>query len=296
MPDKTTTAQLVSHPLQFIVETTEGTQATGTATVVGIVDSLGIKKDGAYIEVGQLGPEDLASLIKGLETFEWQVSIKPTSETFFKRGIVAANYGTPAGTVSETMSVFFAIYLNGTINYINFLGSRPRDITYAREKGKDDICTMNFKSTDITAPSTTPPATVTLSSTFPTGTVWSHITGGATPLSVSGVGVNATKFSITVNRNTTEDHTLGNTKPYGTQPHGRRIGGDFMILWSNDDVEVLYDAETLHTIALVLNSTGPVTLTCSNSAITTHGKDIDQASDEAVPEAATFKSLTAGVA
>jgi hypothetical protein len=296
MSQKTTTAQLLARPIQYLVESTEGEQPTGSAVVLGAVEALSINKDGRYIEVGQLGPEDLISLIKGLEIFETQMTLNPIDGAIIARATNPANYASPSGTVSETLSIFIAIYLNGVINYISLLGSRIRDVTYTREKGKDDKVTINWKHTDITLPSATPPTGVTLSTTWPTGTVWNHLTGGANPLSVNGVGVLLTKFSITVNRNTTEDHTVGNSKPYGTQPHGRRIGGDYTILWTNTDNETLYQNVTAHTVALVLNSSGPITLTATGCKVATHKKDLDQSSDEAITEVATFKALGVSVA
>lgn len=293
---KTTTAQLLVKPVQYIAETTEGTiPTTGSCTVFGAVDSVAIKKDGNYVEVGQLGPEDLLALVTGQKTYETQWKMSVTDITLISRAINAANYGTPAGTVSETISIVLPIYLNGVANYIVFKGSRPKDITYTKEVGKEDKATVSFSHMSIVAPSTSAPSGLTLSSTFPSGAIFDWLSGGANPVSWNGSALDCKKISITINRNTKPDHTLGNEDPYSTQPHGRRIGGDFSVLWTVSTLEADYDSKTARTLAIVLK-TAAGTLTCSNAKITNYSRDLDVGSDEGATESCNYKCLSAAVA
>lgn len=289
---KTTTFKLLSHPYQIAAEVTEGTPPSNATFTAIPIKSLGIKKDSEYVDVSQLGPEDLIALIQGLKKYETQIKFLLDNSTFLKRLINAANYGTPAGTISESFTAVIGIYLNGQVNYIIFKGSRPKDGNLKLALGKEHEVTMNLVHTDITVPNTAHGLTSpTLTQTFPSGPVWSWTSGGPDPVSLGGSALDCTEFNLSINRNTKVDHTLGNLKPHSSQPHGRRIGGDFTCLWTGTALETAYENGTAQTLAVVLK-TSVSTLTISNAVIKTYSRDGDSDSDETAVEKAGYGAPT----
>jgi len=291
MPDKSTTAQLLSGPVQYIEETTEGTTPTSGSTTSISATTVSIKKDGQFVDISQLGPEDLIAIIQGASKPESQIKLNLLSSTFLKYLTNAANYATATGTISATLSIIIPIYLNNTVNYIVMKGSRPKSGSIALEVGKKHEVTIEFAHTSIAAPTSTAPSGLTLTTTFPSGAVWGWLDGGADPVSWNSVAQNCKKITININRNTTPDHTLGNYAPYGTQPHGRRISGDFVCLWTTNTLEADHDAGTARTLAVVLKSSTS-TLTITSAKLVKHDKDFDDEDTESIVEMASFRSLS----
>jgi tail tube protein len=288
----TSTSQLFVKPLQYIEETTEGnTPGSGSSTAVGAATNLDVNMNGNYIEVGQVGPEDLHSLVQGLTGWESSMQYQPTDSTFIKYGINAANYATPTGTISKSLSIFYTIYLNAVENYIILKGSRTKSVTYTKEIGKADVAQFSLIHTSVSQPAAgTGPAGVTPVSTFPTGAVFDWLTGGANPFSWNSSGQNCKKFTITIERNTSADYTLGSTTAFGTQPHGRRIKGSFTVLWTSTTLEADYRAGTARTLALVLK-TGVSTLTVTGAKITGYKRSKSADDTEALVEECDFEGL-----
>lgn len=267
----TTTAQLLSHPYQFLVETTEGTTpGAGSFTVAPPCKSISVKKDGGYVDVAQIGPEDLAKLVQGLQTFETSVvfysSATAGDEAFFARAINAANIGTPAGTISETYSALIGFRLNNVVNYMVMKGTRAKSVSIKASLGNPHEITIEFVHTNIPFPTTAAPAGTTVSTTFNTGVINDWLSGGTAPVTVIGAVIDATEFNCTINRNTKVEHTLGNKNPHSSQPHGRRIAGDFNNLYTVVTNETAYDAATTGTILFVLQ-TATTTLTISTASL-----------------------------
>src|SRR5579885_957706 len=106
MSAKVTSAQLVIKQLQYIEEVTEGTTPSSSPTFneCGKIQSLSFTRDNSEIEVGQIGPEDLYNLLQGKTVSGFKVKMAIFSSTFLKYCINAANYGTPAGTISTPLS------------------------------------------------------------------------------------------------------------------------------------------------------------------------------------------------
>ena len=294
----TTTVQLLKKPLQFLAETTEGTTpGAGTATVCPPVKSISIKKDGNYVDVAQVGPEDLAKLVQGEQSFESSVtfyaSSTSTDEAFFQRAIQAANFGTPAGTISETFSMWFTFYLNGTTeNIVIFKGTRSKNVSIKGAVGKPHEITIDFVHTNITKPvAGSTPAGVTSVTTFNAGTIHDWLSGGVSPVAVIGSTLDCVEFNCTINRNTSADYVLGTVTPFSSQSHGRRISGDLKNLYTVVTQEGNYDTPTTGTITFVL-STGVSTLTVSTSSIITVSRDYGADDTEATVEQLGYKGLS----
>lgn len=293
---KTSSAQLVIKPFQFIEEVTEGTvPGAGTTTSIGPNTMISVKKDGQWVEVPQLGSEDIVSLNQGPLKFDFQVKFNLINSTFLKYGVNAANYTTPTGTISASLTMLWSQWFNGTENYMVLKGTRPRSVTVDLEIGKPITATMDLIGMNIVDPSASAPAGITLQTAAPVGPVWDWISGGANSVSWGGTAMDVKKFSVAINRNTREDWTLGNLNPFSTQPHGRRIGWNFTNLWdSTGTLEGDWRAGASKTLAVVLKS-ATSTLTLTSNYLTNYNRDVDIGSDEAILEAVTGKSLSAAV-
>jgi hypothetical protein len=292
MSAKSTTTQLFVKPLQFLEETTEGqTNSSGSQTfaAVGASSTLSIDIDGQFVDISQIGPEDLHSITQGMAQWETRMTYQMVDSTFAKYAVNAANYATPAGTISKTLTILFSIYLNGSESYVLMKGSRARQITITMENGRPTVCSIDFVHTTITTPGAHGIAgTPVFVTTFPTGAVFDWLSGGADPLSWNSNAQNAKRFSITINRNTTLDFTLGNTAAFGSQPHGRRISGDFSVLWTSTTLETDFKAGTERTLAIVLK-TAVSTLTVTGAKIVRHTKEFDGDDTEALLEVCGFR-------
>ena len=295
MPNKTTSAHQFAGPVQYIAETTEGTIPTTGSTTVLSCKMLSIKKDGQFVDIGQLGTEDLLAIINGAKKPESQIKIVADAITFIKRSINSQNIGTIAGTISESFSLVVPIYLNNTVNYIVLKGCREKQIQINMEIGKDIEFTIDLVNTTIVKPTATPPTGLTLTTTFPTTSPYTWLTGGTGPITWNGTALNAKKCSVTINRNTTVDHTLGNEDPYSSLNHGRRITAEIMGLWTENTVETDHDAGTARTLVVTIDSTEAV-LTISNAKVKTYNRDVDEADTEAAVENMTIGALTCALA
>lgn len=295
MPNKTTSAHQFAGPVQYIAETTEGTTPTTGSTTALSCKMLSIKKDGQFVDVGQLGTEDLLAIIQGAKKPESQIKIVADSIGFISRAINSQNIGTIAGTISETFSLIVPIYLNNTVNYIVFKGCREKQIAINMEISKDIEFTIDLVNTSIAVPTSSAPTGLTLTTTFPTTSPYSWTTGGNSPISWNGSALNAKKCSVTINRNTTVDHTLGNTAPYSSLNHGRRITAEISGLWTESTAETDHDAGTARALVVNIDSTEAV-LTISNAKIKTYGRDVDEADTEATVENLGIGALTCALA
>jgi len=251
---------------------------------------MSIKYNGQYQDIGSLGSEDLLDIIQGAQEYETSFTyFAPTLSTFLVYCVDAANFATPASTISTSLSMIFSIYLNGVENYIVLAGSRVKDVSIKMEVGKATAITVNMVHTSITLPSATPTAGLTLTATV-TGPVQTWVDGGTAPFSWDGTGRDCKAFTININRNTKPEHTLGNLNPYGTISHGRRISGDFSVLWTDNDLETDFGTPTASgkTIIATLD-TGVYTLTITGARITDYTKDYDTEAGEAILENCTFR-------
>ena len=297
----TTTSQLFKKPLQYVVETTEGVTPTSSPTFIVCppVKSLSIKRDGGYVDVAQVGPEDLAKLTQGQQSFESQIvfyaSSTSTDEAFFQRAIQAANFGTPAGTISETYSMLFSSYLNGTTEFFVLMkGTRAKSVSIKMAVGSPHEITIDYVHTTIIKPISTANAgltTPTFVTTFNAGVIHDWLSGGVSPISVIGATLDCTEFNCTINRNTSPDYVLGTANPFSSQSHGRRISGDFKNLYTVVTQEGNFETPTAGTITAVL-STGVSTLTISNASLVTLGRDYGADDTEATVESIGFKGIS----
>jgi len=264
----TTTPQLIVRPPQYVEESTEGTTPTSSPsfTICGVPKSLSFKINGNFFDVTQLGDEDLVTHAQGQQEYESTLVFTLVSSTFLKYGVNDANYATPTGTVSKSLSILFSYYLNGTENFVILKGSRVKDCSINMEVGKEIEVTFNMIHTSISTPSSSHGLTTPTLVSTASGSVWDWIAGGTTPVSWNSVAQDCKKIKIDINRNTKADHTLGNLDPHSSQPHGRRITGSFTVLHTATTLETDFKAGTARTLAVVLKS-ATSTLTISNAKL-----------------------------
>lgn len=295
---QTTTAELlVKHP-QWVAESTEGTTPTASPsfTSLGVVQTIAIKINGNFVDISQVADEDLITIIQGMQEYETQFSFVPLNATdILNRGFNTSNFGTPSGTVNETLSILFSAYLNGTENFIILKGSRVKDISLTMEVGKETACTVTFIHTSISTPGTSHGLTTPSFASLPSGSVLGWTDGGANPFAHNSNDQDCKKITVNCARNSKADYTLGNLDPHSSQPHGRRISGDFSVLWTTNTLETDFKAGTARTATLVID-TGVATLTLTGLKIVDYARDTDAASDEAVLEVCTFRALSCSIA
>ena len=289
----TSSVLFVKHP-QWVAETTEGTTPTASPsfTSLGAVKSAAIKINGNFVDVAQLGAEDLITIVQGQQDYETQFKLSAVNATgIITRLIGAYNYATPSGTINESISIIFSIYLNGTENYIICKGSRIKEGSISMDIGKETEISVSFTHTTITTPASSHGLTTPSFASLPSGAVWDWIAGGTTPVSWNSVGQLCKKVSINIARNSKPDYTLGNVDPHSSQAHGRRISGDFTTLWTSSTLETDFKAGTARTLAVILK-TAVSTITVTGAKITDYSRDGDIGSDEAIIESCTFRGLS----
>ena len=293
---KTSSSTLfVKHP-QWVAESTEGTTPTASPsfTSLGAVKSASIKIGGNFVDVAQLGSEDLITIVQGQQSYETQFTLSAVNATgIIARLIGAQNYATPSGLINETISILFSIYLDGVENFILCKGSRIKDGSISLDIGKETEITVSFVHTTIIAPISTANAGLTTPTyaTLPSGAVYDWISGGTTPVSWNAVGLLCKKITLNIARNSTVDYTLGNTDPHSSQAHGRRVSGDFTTLWTDTTLETDFRAGTARTLAIVIK-TSVSTITITGAKIVDYSRDGDIGSDEAIVEQCTFRGLS----
>ena len=293
MVSTTSPVLFVKHP-QWVAETTEGTipTASPTFTSLGAVKTASIKINGNFVDVAQLGAEDLITIVQGQQEYETSFTLSLVNATsIIARLIGAYNYATPSGLINETISIIFSIYLNGTENYIICKGSRIKEGSISWDIGKETEVTVSFVHTSIATPNSSHGLTTPTFASLPSGAVYDWLAGGTTPVSWNASGILCKKFTLNIARNSKADYTLGNLDPHSSQAHGRRISGDFTNLWTNTTIETDFKAGTARTLAIVLK-TSVSTITITGAKIVDYSRDGDIGSDEAIVENCTFRGLS----
>jgi hypothetical protein len=261
---------------------------------LGAVKTAAIKINGNFVDVAQLGSEDLITIVQGQQEYETSFTLSAVNASgIIARLIGAQNYATPSGLINESISILFSVYVNGTETFILCKGSRIKEGSIALDIGKETEITVSFTHTTIITPITTANAGLTTPSfaSLPSGAVWDWTSGGSSPVSWNATAILCKKITINIARNSKSDYTLGNLDPHSSQAHGRRISGDFTTLWTNTTLETDFKAGTARTLAVVIK-TGTSTITCTSSKIVDYSRDGDIGSDEAIIENCTFRCLS----
>ena len=301
----TSSGQIFVDLPQWVAEATEGTTPTASPAFAscGAVQSFGFNIDGNYVDISVLGIEDLISVMQGQQVFESSMKLHLVNDTFLKRCTNAANFASPTGTISEPFTILFSVPMNGTKNYVMLKGTRAKNVTISGEVGQPIEVTIDFVHTDITTPATSHGLTTPSLASNPSGAVWGWLDGGAAPLTYGGGTIEAKSISVSINRNTNPDHTMGNLKPHSSQSHGRRVGGDITALWTGATLVNSKSMEGLQkepessatSLAWILKSATSV-LTVSGAVFATYRRDADADDAQGQVEQAGFRGTAVTVA
>jgi hypothetical protein len=158
------------------------------------------------------------------------------------------------------------------------------------EIGKPTEITVNMIHMSISAPGSSHGLTTPTFASTPSGNVLDWLEGGTAPITWNAAGVDAKSATININRNSKAEHTLGNANPHSTLNHGRRVSGDFTVLWTSTTLESDFAAGTARTFGMVLDD-GVYTLSVTGSKITDYQRDYDTEAGEAIVEQCTFRGL-----
>lgn len=297
----TAVQQFVKLP-QFVVETTQGTTPTASPsfTTCGSCTSLEVRKLDEITEIGQVGQEDLLDLAQGRFTYNATINLQFAATTLLKRWVNAANFVTPAGTISDSLSILYSQLLNGaTENFFLLKGCRPKRITLTSDIGQPLKAVAEVESMNISKPITTANAGLT-TPTFasnPSGAQWTWLSGGTTPIKWGGIALNAKSVSCTIERNTAPVHILGSGSPAATLPHARRISGSFTVAYTASEATTLetdFDSNTTRTLQWQLESS--VTnnaLFIDGCEITDYSRSHSADDNDVLIETVNFKGISA---
>jgi len=297
-----TSPQLFVKNPQYVVESTEGTTPTSSPsfTTCGSVTSLELRKNDALIDIPQVGTEDVLDEAQGVYTYNLSMKMQFISSAFAKRFINAANYGTPTGTISESMTIAYSQYVNGTTEkFVLVKGCRPKRITFDANIGRPLEATVELEAMSAIEPTASGSLGLTTPSwaSNPTGPVWTWLDGGSAPLSWNSISLNGKSLSVTVERNTTPEHLLGTANPFGTMPHARRITGSFTNLFTASEATTLendWNTATARTLAYVLKSSTS-TLTISSAKIESYTRAHSADDANATVEVCGFRAVSVSI-
>lgn len=267
----------VQKQVQYVIESTYGTTPTNpTFTNMGPILSL---KDTTEITAKRyrvLGSEDIYQGLKCGEMYSFELSYNPATTTVPKLGI-------DAGQVAS-ISILVSYDLNNTENYVIFRGCKAdtTDIEYTTD---DLTVTQNFICQDISTPSSSHGlGTPTFASNF-SGTPLCSPDTGANPLTINSTTFDCIRFHTSVKRNLDARRVIGGISG-GTAKikylisTTRDIDVDFDLVYL--DTTTLADVKTLtaRTASMVLNSTGPKTLSFTNLQLESTDFELSAESNE----------------
>lgn len=278
---KVTTVRKIKKPVQILAETTEGTFPATGSFVSFPCSSLEWEIDGQYVNVEQIGVEDImeaaqGNLVTGIRT------TGPLIDTvLLQRLMNAANDTTPAGTVSEPLSLLYSQLIDGTETYFKFVGVRVKSGSIKCERGKPHELSVSWECIELLTPTTTAPTGVTMVTTFPSGSVYKHKDMGASALVWNSIALKFGSLTINVDRATKSIHIAGQSKPYAVEPMKRALTGSASLLYLDHTAYTELNTDTERAYTVTLNSTGPKTIT-GNGKITKVKKTNDAGGGDAI--------------
>lgn len=275
MPTYHTHVDVVKE-LGYVEETTYGTTPTSpTFTNVGPVTNFHYTNDITATRYRVLGKEDIATGLKCGELYSFEFEYSPATTTFPRYGTEAQGGG--AGTIDKSLSIAFSHKLDAVENYVTLAGARTDSISL--EWTPEDVTVrQNFIAKNISTPNTAHGlgASTVFASDF-SGTPLCGTDAGTNPLTINSLNYDCIRFRIDINRNLDARRIIGSQQIAYLVPGNRDINIDFDIL-AKDNVTIA-DAKALtaRTASMVLNSTGPKTLSLTGLQLEKH--DVTFASD-----------------
>lgn len=280
------TAKKIKHPFQTLVETTEGEFPTSGNFTAFPVATIELDVDGQYVDVGQIGPEDLLALIKGNKISKVRISSVLNADTWnlLKWACQKIDFDTPTNTPAESRSGLFSVRFGANVNYIKILGMKPVSGSPKIDAGKPDEFSAEFECVDVVDPTTTAPTVVVLATAFPSGTVYYHKNAS---LVFNGQTITFKTLTLTANRGTQAEVVAGQENPYGVQAYELNVAGSFTALWGvNSSPLTDFNADTKGSMVITFHTDKTLTF---NAKLTKQKISVDNGAKGAVPQAWDFK-------
>src|SRR5687768_2967165 len=255
---------------QYIAESTFGTTPVSPtfvdASVISSFEDNHMTENEKY---RRLGNRNIYRAIKTRQAFTFGASWSPVDTSLIRYGM---NDPGGAGTLDESLTFAQAFNANsgGTLaEYFQFRrGCKIDSITVSVAGGLVE-CEADFICREITVPSLTHGLGTPVWATATTATPWSHLTGGANPLTIDGVTYPTRSFSCTVNNSLDGVPINGAEFIEALEPTTKEVTFEFEILIGKD-FNLDADVKSLvgNSASYVINSTGPKTLTFTNFRLT----------------------------
>ena len=263
----------VTRQVQYTLESTYGTTPTSPTLInAGAIQDINDTTDITAKRYRVLGSEDIYKGLLCGELYAFELKYTPSTTTFPKLGL-------DAGQVAS-ISVVVGYNLNGVENFVTFKGCKTDKIDI--EITPDDMMiTQNFICQNVTTPSTSHGlgASTTFASTF-SGTPLCGPDTGSNPLTINSLNYDCIRFHTSISRNLDARRVIGSTKIAYLVSTTRDIDVDFDILYT--DTVTLADVKTLtaRSASMVLNQTGPKTLSFTNLQLESSKFDLSAESNE----------------
>lgn len=299
MSAQTTMAQNYTHPWQFREEAAEGTfpDTSGSFAHVGIRSSVQIRVNNNLREVTDLGKAEIEGIKAGKKEIEGRITFKTTNDlfAFMSRFVHKPDYGTPTGTAAATFSLFAGKRVNGTTTYYRVVGCRPKRATITQNEDEDLQIAAEIFIKDITV-NTSAVQTVTVLTTYPTGSVYDFYSGGSNPFTVDGDAYLLKAFSLTIDFNTNGDWAAGDRTAHSSKTHGYRVAGTFTVLYTGQQIrEIHADPTTPVDIVLVIDGDNTVSLVAEDAVLSEFTEEDEADSTQASTHDFGFTAVEAVV-
>ena len=239
-------------------------------------------------EIRKVGSEDVYQYVLGAQKSELTLEMNLQSSTFLKYGVNSQGGG--AGTIDESLSIFWSYLLNGTANYQWATGCRPNSLKLSGKVKSTIQATMDLICQDIATPTSSNPLTTPTYATDPASVPWNFTDGAVT---IAATGVDVTEIEVNFNRNLEEIYTLGSTLPTYLPPKNREIHGTLTIVSSVATNIAALIASTSQTIVWTLK-TGTSVLTLS-ACVLTKLSSYEQKPTDVLYEKYAFTAKTAAL-
>ena len=263
----------VTRQVQYVVESTYGTTPTSPTLInAGAIQDINDTTDITAKRYRVLGSEDIYKGLLCGELYAFELKYNPATTTFPKIGL-------DAGQVAS-ISLVVGYKLNAVENFVTFKGCKTDKIDI--EITTDDmVVTQNFICQNVTTPSTSHGlgASTSFAANF-SGTPLCAPDTGSNPLTINSLNYDCIRFHVSVARNLDARRVIGLSKIKYLVSTTRDIDVDFDIIYT--DTVTLADVKTLtaRTASMVLNQTGPKTISFTDLQLESSKFELSSDSNE----------------
>jgi hypothetical protein len=276
-----TTPKMMGHPFQGLAETTEGASpGAGSATAIP-VKTLDIAIDGKWENVETLSNEDLTDMVRtdGVQGFKVSGPVNANVYAWIQWLLNAQSLVPSAGTIWEPKSCWTSIKLQGSSSptYLGFHGVKPHSGSLKLPAGKLQQYDITCGCISMDDPTTSAPAGVTLTSTFP-GAGYYRTGNSNAVFSWNSVAYKYRELTLNVNRNNDRVMVGGADVPFTDAPMGREITLQIKALWNDLTLYNDWKSQTRRAVSIGVESAKAITT--NNGLLTKCGLPIDATSNE----------------